>query len=161
MPQLNFHDFPPQLFWLALTFILLYLIMSRVALPRVGNILEERRNRISGDLTTAAQLREETDQAIADYEKALAEARANAHQIGRKAREEIAADMERERAAVDAKIAEKMTGAEKRINELKETALGHVEQIAAETAEALVARLLGKPVGKSDLQSAVKEALGK
>jgi F-type H+-transporting ATPase subunit b len=161
MPQLNVQDFAPQLFWLALTFILLYLIMSRIALPRVGQVLEQRSNRIATDLATAAQLREDTEKAIADYERALAEARAGAHQIARKAREEMNADIERERSGVDRQISEKLAGAEKHINALKESALGHIEQIATETAEAIVARLLGKSVKKSDLQGAVKEALGK
>jgi F-type H+-transporting ATPase subunit b len=161
MPQLNVQDFAPQLFWLALTFILLYLIMSRIALPRVGQVLEQRSNRIAADLATAAQLREDTEKAIADYERALAEARASAHQIARKAREAVNADIERERSGVDRQISEKLAGAEKHISALKESALGHIEQIATETAEAIVARLLGKSVKKSDLQGAVKEALGK
>jgi F-type H+-transporting ATPase subunit b len=161
MPQLNVQDFAPQLFWLALTFILLYLIMSRIALPRVGQVLEQRSNRIAADLATAAQLREDTEKAIADYERALAEARGSAHQIARKAREEMNADIERERSGVDRQISEKLAGAEKHISALKESALGHIEQIATETAEAIVARLLGKSVKKSDLQGAVKEALGK
>lgn len=161
MPQLNVQDFAPQLFWLALTFILLYLILSRIALPRVGQVLEERSNRIATDLATAAQLRDDTEKAIADYEKALAEARASAHQIARKAREEMNADIERERSGVDRQISEKLAAAEKHITTLKESALGHIEEIATETAEAIVARLLGKSVKKSDLQGAVKEALGK
>lgn len=161
MPQLNFQDFAPQLVWLALTFIILYFIMSRVALPRVGTILEERRSRISADLAAAAQLREETDKAIQDYEKALAEAKSRAQEIGRQAREEMAKDIERERAKVDETINEKMADAEKRINEMKESAIGHIEEIATETADALVARILSKQPERSELQSAVKEALGK
>lgn len=161
MPQLNFQDFPPQLFWLAVSFVLLYLIMSRVALPRVGSILEERRNRIAEDLSTAAQLREDTEKAIADYEKALADAKARAQQIARQAREEMSADIERERNAVDKQISEKLADADKRISVLKESALGHIDEIATETAEALIARLLGMPVERADIQSAIKEALGK
>ena len=161
MPQLNFQDFAPQLFWLAVSFVLLYLLMSRVALPRVGNILEERRNRIAADLAAAAQLREETEQALADYEKALADAKANAQKIARESREEMNASVERERAAVDAQIAGKMADAEKSVTALKETALDHIEEIATETTDALVARLLSKQVDRSELQSAVKEALGK
>ena len=161
MPQLNFQDFAPQLFWLAISFVLLYFLMSRVALPRVGTILEERRNRIAADLAAATQLREETEQALADYEKALADAKASAQKIARQSREEMNANIERERAAVDAQMAEKMADAEKSITALKESALGHIEEIAAETADALIARLLSKQVKRSDIQSAVKEALGK
>ncbi len=161
MPQLNFQDFAPQLFWLALTFVALYLIMSRVALPRVGNILEERRGRIESDLAAARKLREETDKAIADYEKALADAKARAQQIGRQAREEMATDIERRRADVDRQIADKMADAEKSITTLKASALSHTDEIAKEIAEVLVARLLGKSVDRAVLDEAVQQALGK
>lgn len=160
MPQLDVNDFAPQLIWLAISFILLYLIMSRLALPRVGSILDERAARIAGDLATAAKLREDTAQAIADYEKALADAKARAQAIARTAREEINADIEARRAESDAQNAARMADAEKRITALKESALGHVGEIATETAEALVARLLGKPVARKELQVAVNEALG-
>jgi F-type H+-transporting ATPase subunit b len=161
MPQLNFQDFAPQLFWLAVSFVLLYFLMSRVALPRVGTILEERRNRIAADLAAAAQLREETEQALADYEQALADAKASAQKIARESREEMTANIERERAAVDAQISDQMADAEKSVTALKESALGHIEEIAIETTDALIARLLSKQVERSELQSAVKEALGK
>jgi F-type H+-transporting ATPase subunit b len=161
LPQLNPADFAPQLVWLALSFIALYLIMSRIALPRVGSVLEERANRIASDLKVAAQLREDTQKAIADYEKALADAKTSAQQIARKAREEITADINQERAAVDKQIADKAAGAEKSINALKESALQHIEAIAAETAEAVVARILSKPADSSETRRAVKEALGK
>ncbi len=160
MPQLNFQDFAPQLFWLAVSFVVLYLIMSRIALPRVGSILEERSNRISADFAAAAKLREDTEKAIADYEKALADAKARAQQIAREAREKMTADIEQERATVDRQISEKMADAEERITSLKESALSHVDEIAVETTEALIARLLGKPVDRSEIQGAVKEALG-
>lgn len=161
MPQLNFQDFGPQIFWLALTFIILYLLMSRVAMPRIGNILDERNGRIEADLAAARTLREETDKAIADYEKALAEARARAQQIGREAREEMAAEVNRQRADVDRQINEKMADAEKSITTLKTSALGHTDEIATELTEDLVARLLGRKVDRDSVAGAVQEALGK
>ena len=161
MPQLNINDFAPQLIWLAISFVLLYLIMSRLALPRVGQILEERSSRIAGDLAAAAKLREDTEKAIADYEQALADAKARAQAIAREARDEMTRDIERQRAEVDQTIAAQTTDAEKRINTMKEAALTHVGEIATDTAEALVARLLGKTVDRSELQGAINEALGK
>jgi F-type H+-transporting ATPase subunit b len=161
MHQLNINDFAPQLIWLAISFVLLYLIMSRLALPRVGQILEERSSRISGDLAAAAKLREDTEQAIAQYEQALADAKARAQGIARQARDEMTRDIERQRAEVDQTIAAQTTDAEKRINTMKDAALTHVGEIATDTAEALVARLLGKTVNRSELQGAVNEALGK
>jgi F-type H+-transporting ATPase subunit b len=161
MHQLNINDFAPQLIWLAISFVLLYLIMSRLALPRVGQILEERSSRIAGDLATAAKLREDTEKAIAEYEQALADAKARAQGIARQARDEMTRDIERQRAEVDQTIAAQTTDAEKRINTMKEAALTHVGEIATDTAEALVARLLGKTVDRSELQGAINEALGK
>jgi F-type H+-transporting ATPase subunit b len=161
MPQLNINDFAPQLIWLAISFVLLYLIMSRLALPRVGQILEERSSRIAADLATAAKLREDTEKAIAEYEQALADAKARAQGIARQARDEMTRDIEGQRAEADQTIAAQMADAEKRINTMKEAALSHVGEIATDTAEALVARLLGKSVKRSELQGAVNEALGK
>ena len=160
MPQLNFQDFGPQLFWLALTFTVLYLLLSRVALPRVGNILEERKGRIDADLAAARTLREQTDKAIADYEKALAEAKARGQQIGREAREEMAAIIDRQRADVDSQINAKLADAEKSITTLKATALSHTDEIATEITEDLIARLLGRKVDRKSVAGAVQEALG-
>jgi len=161
MPQLNINDFAPQLIWLAISFVLLYLIMSRLALPRVGQILQERASRITSDLAAAARLREDTAKAIAEYEQALADAKARAQTIARQARDEMTRDIEGQRAEVDQTIALQMADAEKRINAMKEAALSHVGEIATDTAEALLARLLGKTVNRLELQSAVNEALGK
>lgn len=160
MPQLKFDDFGPQLFWLALTFAVLYLILSRIALPRVGNILEERRGRIEADLASARTLREETDKAIADYEKAIAEAKARAQGIGHQTREEMTAEINRQRADVDRQIEQKMADAEKSIKAVKDTALGHTDEIATELTEEVVARLIGKPVDRETLVGAVQQALG-
>lgn len=161
MPQFNINDFAPQLVWLAISFVLLYLIMSRLALPRVGQILQERGNRIAGDLAAAAKLRGDTEQAIVDYEQALAEAKARAQGIARQARDEMTRDIEGRRAEADQTIAARTADAETRIKTMKEAALSHVGEIATDTAEALVARLLGKTVDRSELQGAVNEALGK
>lgn len=161
MPQLNVNDFAPQLIWLAISFVLLYLIMSRLALPRVGQILEDRRNRIAGDLAAAAKLREETEQAITNYEQALAQAKARALVIARESRDEMTRDIERQRADVDATTAARTADAETRINRMKDAALSQVGEIATDTAEALVARFLGKTLDRRELQGAVNEALGK
>jgi F-type H+-transporting ATPase subunit b len=161
MPQLNINDFAPQLVWLAISFVLLYLIMSRLALPRVGQVLAERRRRIESDLAAAARLRDDTAKAIADYERALAEAKARGQAIAAQARDEMTRDIERQRAEADSTLSAKSADAEIRINTVKEAALSHVGEIATETAEALVVRLLGRSVDRSELQGAVNEALGK
>jgi F-type H+-transporting ATPase subunit b len=101
LPQLNPHYFTPQLFWLAVTFLILLFVMSKIALPRVGDVIEERRDRIKRDLDAAFGLKAETDKALADYEKALSDARANASGIAKDTREKLAAETDAERHRVD------------------------------------------------------------
>jgi F-type H+-transporting ATPase subunit b len=147
-PPFDATYFGPQLFWLALTFIALYVVMSRVALPRIGNILESRRVRIDGDLKEAERLRVETERALAAYEQALAEARTNAHGIAEETRSGIKADLEGKRSKVEADLGRKLAAAEARILKTKTEALTNVDQIAAETVEALVGKLTGKITAK-------------
>ena len=104
-PPLDPGTFAPQLFWLALTFGLLYLLLKRFALPRVGEVIEERRDRIERDLAQAEKLKAETEQALANYEQALGEARAKASAIAKDMRDKLTAEVDEERAKVDAEIA--------------------------------------------------------
>lgn len=140
-PPFDASTYPSQLLWLAISFGLLYLIMKRVALPRIGEILEERRDKIEGDLAEAERLRHKTDQAIASYEAALAEARAKAHAIAEDTRAANKARLDAERAAREAELAKKIAAAEASINAAKASALGHIGEIAADTAQAVVAQL--------------------
>lgn len=143
-PPFDPAGFGGQLFWLAVTFIALYLVMSRIALPRIGGILETRRARIEGDLREAERLRVETDRALAAYEAALAAARQNAHAIAEETRSSIKADIDNKRKSVEADLASRVAEAEARIQQTKKAALGNVDAIAAETAQELVAKLVGK-----------------
>ena len=138
MPQLEFHTFVPQLVWLAITFGFLYLMMARVALPRIANVLEERRDRIADDLDQAEQFKRQTDEAIAAYEKALADARANAHEIAQATRDKLNEETERQRKSIEARLAEKIAAAEKQIAATKDKALGNVRAVAIEVADAVV-----------------------
>lgn len=143
-PPFDATTFPSQLLWLAITFAALYLLMSRLALPRIGEILEVRRDRIEGDLAEAERMRQKTDQAIEDYETALAEARSKAHSIAEETRARVKADLDARREKVEADLATKMAEAEGRIDETKREAMSNVNEIAAETAQAVVTRLVGK-----------------
>ena len=105
---------------------------------------EERRDRIEGDLAEAERLRQKTDQAIASYEAALAEARSNAHGIAEAARAENKTKLDTARSKVEANLAKKVASAEERIAATKAEAMGHVDEIAADTAQAVVAQLIGK-----------------
>ncbi len=142
-PPFDPASFGGQLLWLAITFAALYFLMSRVALPRIGSILETRRTRIEGDLKEAERLRQETEKAAAAYEAALAEARKNAHGIAEETRAGIKADIDGRRADVEATLAKRVSEAEARIQADKDAALANVGSIAAETAQALVAKISG------------------
>ncbi len=158
MPQFDVHDFAPQLVWLLISFVVLYFIMARVALPRIGAVIEQRRDRIASDLDQADQLKRRTEEAIATYERALAEARAKAHGIAQEARDKLNAELAAERAEVDKKIAIKTAEAEKRITAAKDAALAHVKEIATDTAGEIVNTLIGQAPSKSEVASAVGKA---
>jgi F-type H+-transporting ATPase subunit b len=156
-PPFNPETFASQLLWLVITFAALYFIISRVAVPQISGILESRRTRIEGDLKEAERLRVETERAAAAYEEALAEARANAHSIAEETRQGIRTDIEGKRAKVESDLAAKVTEAEARIAQTKTAALSNVEQIAADTAAALVAQL-SAPASDADVRDAVATA---
>ena len=160
LPQLNPDYFTPQLFWLALTFALLFFILSKVALPRIGEVLQERKDRISRDIEAATKLKSETDAALADYEKALADARSNASSIAKQMRDKLAADAEAEKATVEKQIAAKLQDAEKRIGETKAKALSAVNEIAAETATAVVSKLIGQDVKADEVKKVLRPVGG-
>lgn len=157
-PPLDPSTFAPQLVWLVICFVALYVIMSRMAIPRIGSVIEERRDRIAADLDQAEQLRKETEQAIAAYEQALAEARAKAHAIAQETRDTIGAEVEAEGRKVETSLAEKTAEAEARIQASMETALSHVNEIASETAEVIVKELIGGKITKAELSAAVGKA---
>ena len=160
LPQLNQHDFAPQLFWLAVTFAALYFLMSKVALPRVGEVIEERRDRINRDLAAAERLKGDTEKALAAYEKALADARANAGGIAKETRLRLSGEVDKEKAKVDGQIAGKIAEAEGRIAVTKTKALASVGDIAAETAAAVLAKLLGQDIGTDEIKKALRPAPG-
>lgn len=148
-----------QLFWLAICFGALYFLMSRVALPRIGSILEERSNRVAGDLADAGRLKADTDAAIAAYEQALAEARQNANAIAQKARNAAKAEMDAHRARIEADLQARLDAADARIAEVKTRALAEVDAIARDAAEAMVDALLGTRAGEAEIAAAVQAAV--
>lgn len=155
-PPFDPSTFGPQLVWLALTFAVLYVLMSRVALPRIGSILEQRQTRIDSDLAAADQARRQTDEAIASYEAALASARSRAQQIAEETRAGMRAEMDQKRMSVEQDLSARMAEAEARIQTTKQAALANVSAIAAETAQALVAQLTD-PVTESQARDAVAQ----
>ena len=158
MPQLNPLDWAPQLIWLVITFGVLYLLMKLVALPKIGSVIEMRHGRIAGDLEEADKLRRETQEAIAAYEQALAEAKARAHAIAQEARNKLKDEVAAERAALEQDLAKKSAEAEARIHQAKDSALKDVNAVASETAAEIVRRLIGVAPSKPEVSAAVATA---
>jgi F-type H+-transporting ATPase subunit b len=159
-PPMDATTFPSQIFWLVIFFGLLYLLMSRVALPKMGSILEKRAARIEGDLARAQALQGETEAAVTAYEKALADARAKAEGIALETRTRMATEMDAERAALEATLGAKVGEAEARIAKAKSKAMMDVSGVAAEAAAEIVAELTGTKVTKAAVSKAVADLKG-
>jgi F-type H+-transporting ATPase subunit b len=158
MPQLNPLDWAPQLIWLVITFGVLYLLMKWVALPKIGSVIEMRQGRIAGDLEAADKLRRETQEAIAAYEQALAEAKARAHGIAQEARNRLKDEVAAERTALDRDLSAKSAEAEAQIHQAKVSALKEVNAVASDTATEIVRRLIGIAPTKPEVSAAVAAA---
>lgn len=155
LPQLDVSTWPGQLFWLAVTFSLLFLMMWRVVLPRIRNAIEERRDRIADDLDTAAQLKQKADDSAAEYERVLHDARAKAHALALSTRDSVDAAMKAEAAEADAEIAKRQEAAEHLIADMRTKALAEVNSIAADATRAIIDQLTGAEFDDKSIESAV------
>ena len=144
MPQLDFSTFPNQIFWLVVALVIIYLILSRIALPRIASVIAERRGMIVGDIATAEELKRKAEDAEATYNRALADARAEAARIVADAKAEIQADLDAAMESADAEIAERVAKSEAAIAEIRSNAFDNVEavarSVAADIVEAMGAR---------------------
>ncbi|WP_173931017.1 F0F1 ATP synthase subunit B [Chelativorans sp. Marseille-P2723] len=155
-PPFDSSSYPSQLLWLAVSFGLFYLFLKRVVLPRIGSILEVRRDRIAQDLDEAARMKEEADAAVAAYEQELADARKKASAIAQEARDEAKVEAEAERRRIENELEEKLAEAEAGIARIKSAALSDVGMIAEETAGTIVEQLVGGTVDRKAVSAAVK-----
>lgn len=160
-PPFDSTTFASQLLWFAITFALLYYLMAKVALPRIGGILEDRRDRIASDLDLADSLKQDSEAALAGYDKALAEARIRANAIAEGARDGAKQAAAAKRAAIEATLGNKLEAAETRIAEIKAKALADVGEIAGETTEALVKSLVDIDLGDREVADAVSSVMAK
>ncbi|MBS9476797.1 F0F1 ATP synthase subunit B [Ancylobacter radicis] len=157
-PPFDAQTFPSQLIWLAIAFGALYLLMSRVALPRIATILEERHDRVADDLEEAGKLKAESEAAQASYEQALASARNKAHGIATETRDTLAAEAETRRKAVEAELSAKLVTAEAQITATKTAAMANVHGIAVDAAGAIVHQLIGSTPAPQAVEAAVDQA---
>ncbi|MBX9926409.1 MAG: F0F1 ATP synthase subunit B [Hyphomicrobiaceae bacterium] len=159
-PPFNTDTFAPQLVWLALTFGLLYFVLSRAVLPRIADVIDERANRIKRDLDAAERLKVETDKAISSYEDALGAAKAKANQIASETRSKLTADTDREKMSIESQLNTKLADAEQRIAAMKSKALASVGDIASSTATAIVGRLSESEPTADELKRALAPVAG-
>lgn len=149
MPQLDVTTFANQIFWLVVAIVIIYLILSRVALPRIGAVLAERRGTITNDIARAEELKLKAEEADAAFKVALAEARAEANRIVEKARAEMQAELDVALQKADAEIAARSAESEARIAEIQASAAEAVETVAKDTVKEVLAALGQKADARS------------
>ncbi|MFT5439443.1 MAG: F-type H+-transporting ATPase subunit b [Alphaproteobacteria bacterium] len=155
MPQLDPTYFPTQLFWLVICFVILYLVMWKIALPRIADVLRERQERVDDDLEKAESLKADAQQVLETYQKTMADGRNEAQSILRTAKEKISADGAARLTELSERLATETANAEARIAEAQQEALANIRGVAVETAQAAATRLIGREVSSADADSAV------
>jgi F-type H+-transporting ATPase subunit b len=158
-PPFNKETFASQLIWLAIFFIALYVIIAKLAIPRIGGIVDARRGRVEGDLAEANRLKEESDVALKAYEKSLADARGRAQQLANATRDKLNVEAEEARKRLETQLNGKLAEAEKTIASTKSAAMANVRGIAVDTATAIVQRLTGTAPAGGAVEAAVAGAL--
>ena len=158
-PPFNKETFASQLVWFVIFFVILYVLIGRFAIPRIGGIIEARRGRIEGDLAEANRLKEQSDTALKSYEKSLADARGRAQALANETRDKLGAEAEARRKALEGQLNLKLTEAEKTIATTKTAAMTNVRGIAVDTTAAIVERLIGTAPSGSAVEAAVANAL--
>jgi F-type H+-transporting ATPase subunit b len=158
-PPFNAETFASQLFWLVIAFVLLYALMAKWALPQVARVIENRQKHIDDDIAEAGRLKERSDEAVAAYEKALADARSRAQAIANETREKAAAEANATRKKTEEALNAKLAEAERTIAATKEAAMGNVRGIAEDAAAAIVEQLIGTAPGEKAIADAVAAVL--
>ncbi|NDR57335.1 F0F1 ATP synthase subunit B' [Aliiruegeria sabulilitoris] len=155
MPQLDFSTFPNQIFWLIITILAIYFILTKIALPRIAGVLAERKGTITNDIAAAEELKLKAVEAEKAYEKALAEARSEAQKIAAETRAAIKEQLDLATAKADADISAKSAESAAHIAEIRDSALEAVNAVANDTAAEIVASL-GRPVDAGAVAAAVE-----
>ncbi len=155
MPQLDPTSFPTQLFWLVVSFAILYFVSWKVVLPKIADVLRERQERMDGDLEKAEALKADAEQVLEAYQRTMADGRGEAQSILREARDRIAADSAARLDELSSRLAKETAAAETRIAAAKAEALENIRGVAVETAQAAASRLTGRDVSVSVADAAV------
>ena len=157
MPQLQPDDFAPQLIWLAIIFASLFYILSRHALPRIEQVLGERKSRISGDLESAREAQQQSEKAMESYEAEIAAAKAKGQGVMRAGREKLEAELNEERGALDRQLAARAAETEKRIHGMLERASGEMEAMTSSVVSDIVDKLAGVEPSEEEVRAALRQ----
>ena len=160
MPQFAIETWVGQVFWLFLTFGVMYFILSKFILPKIGQGLTDRGDRIADDLDEASRMQQQAAQAQADYEQALADAKAKAHNIAETTRKSVDEELAAEADATDEQFARKQAEADERIRTIKTAALSKIDDVAGDTVGEIIAKLTGVNATAARVKSAISSVKG-
>ncbi len=155
LPQLDVSTWGSQIFWLALTFAVLYFALSRFILPNLRDTIANRSDRIADDLDAASRMQREAEEAEKAYEAALKDARAKASNVAETTRQSLDAEIQKELDAADAESEAQALVAEGRIRDIKTAALSNIDNVASDVAGTLVRELTGKSVTDAKIRAAL------
>jgi len=156
MPQFDISTWSSQITWLIIVFGLLYFILARFILPKLGTTITERGDRIADDLDAASRMQREAENAQTAYERSVADAKAKAHNVAESTRQSINDEIAKELEVADADAAKQAEAAEARIKKIRESAMANIDAVASDTASEIVAKLLGKAPTNAQLTRAFK-----
>ena len=159
LPQLDIATYPPQLIWLVITFAALLTLMSRVSLPRISQVLEERQHKIEDNLKKAESYREDAAIAAKSYTKAQEEARTNAYAIIIETHKRIAMDIAEKQEELSENLEKEINVAEDRIQAAKEVAMAAIDKVATDVALNTTEKILGETLNKKDVSKVISEVL--
>ena len=159
MPQLDISTWPPQLFWLAISFFTLYFFVSRIVVPGTGGVIAARKDKIDGDLAAAAAMKGDTEAALKAYEDSLAQARSKSATTSMEARQILSLEADKASRKLNADLADKASVADKKISAAKAKALAGLNSMASEISSDIVNALTGAKVTKAAATAAVAKAM--
>ncbi|NNE56926.1 MAG: F0F1 ATP synthase subunit B' [Hellea sp.] len=157
LPQLDFSTWSSQIFWLVISFGLLYLVLWRIILPRIGAGISERGDRIADDLDVASQMQKEAEEASIAYERVLANAKAKAHNIAETTRKSVDADIAAEVETAEASFAKKQVVADERIRDIRREALSNIDNVAKDAISAILAKFGNVKTTAAETNSAISK----
>lgn len=157
LPQFDATWWPGQMVWFLIVFVVVFALMAKLFVPRVGGTIAEREDRISGDIAQARALKEQAEAQAADAEAEMAQARARSHKLAADAKARAQAEANERQGAEEAKLNESVAKAEAEIRAAREDAMSHVREIAADTVQAIVAKLTGAAPSAGEVVAALDE----